>query len=507
MSYYRIGDTGIFITATGVRRVNFAAAPPPPPPGGLTVVSTAQYVDTSGNLQTVTANSSTTPTITGVAPLSVRFNSGGSRSIATTGDTEGEAFTQMAHRFDSGEGLAGTWSLTGGNKNVIEGAPIVGHVFTSTGTHTVTQWVRDSEGRQSLVTFSAVISAPGAGTDVAVGGSWPTITNGMIINLAAGTDHSGKGTLNLSGLHNVLIRKTGSGADPIVSAINWDNRNTVGTVASRTRGCRTLNIAVGSVNESAIGSLYCSVVGGNLGSYSMTPATWFWENEASTQNEKDNIRFPRGMSLWDCGVVSSNGTSYVVIGEASNFTARNVDFNKTTGDAGQHVLRGWFRGLDLRHCRFRANAGVAFTSYCKLQGSDNGSTLDPWPEDDKIGVWNGSKYFPTAGEYVVSNNVFGAAGSNNSPGNNIEMLPENDSGLDQAIELCSLENNVWYVTSWSGWSNAFAGRHMQYANNRMNLGAGGEAQYQSGATTGRLDRVPPGWDGPYINAARPVVVP
>lgn len=236
--------------------------------------------------------------------------------------------------------------------------------------------------------------------------------------------------------------------------------------------------------------------------YEPAPDEYYWSNEAVGQVQKDNIRRPRGLALWDCGVMTSNSTNYVLIFTSKNLTIRNVDLNKTTGDNGQHVLRGWFDGLDLQYNRFRSD--VDFMSFNKLTGADNGTTFDVWPTDDSLGPWNGALNRPVCRKLVVRGNVYGAAGSNNGTGTNIEVMPENDveASPDQAIELVSVEENVWYAGAAP--SIGLSGRHMQYANNRLNLGAGAEIGYVLDA---RLLRTPEGWEGPYLNEARPVVVP
>jgi hypothetical protein len=201
--------------------------------------------------------------------------------------------------------------------------------------------------------------------------------------------------------------------------------------------------------------------------------------------------------------MNSNGTNYVFINEVKNLIGRNVDFNKTAGDTGSHVFRGWYDGLDLSSCRFRS--AVSLMSYNKIQGAENGSTFDVWPSDDTMGPWNGSLNRPVCRKIALRKNVYGASGSNNSVGTNIEIMPENnDAAPDQAIEMSSVEDNVWYVTSFVGMNVSFDGRFHQYYNNKLNLGAGGETPY---STNFRTNRIPPGWEGPYLNLARPVVVP
>lgn len=505
MTLLRTGTTsqGLLFTAASASAVTFQSVGPTE---GLTISVVAEYVDTDGDLQTATADSSTTPTISGVAPFYVWFDVSGSRSVSTDANTEGKAWTNMGYRFDSGEGIAGNWSLTGLPKNVVEGAPVFGHLFTEAGSHVSTFWVRDSEGRQGSVTVNMNISAPGAGVDVAEGGSWPTITDNMVLNLAAGSNHSGKGTLNLSGRYGVRIRKTGVGAGPIVSRINWDNRFVESSPVARTRNCSIQGINVPVVGESPIGSLYCSLVDhpGTV-RHAAESLTYWWETGTTTENQKNNIRYSRGTCWWNINEMVSDPDNggYVLIWGAKNCTFRNVDFNKTVGLNNSHVFRGGEDGFDMRYNRFRV--ATQTMSYNKIQGWNNGSTFDTWSPEDRVGVWNGAQYQYVCRKMAVEHNIYGAAGSNNTVGTNIEVLPENnDLEPAQAIEMISVANNIWYTASWVGMNNSFSGRNLYFYNNKLNLGAGTETPYDTGE---RPNRIPSGWDGPYVNAARPVVVP
>lgn len=463
----------------------------------------AEYVDTSGVTQNATADNTTTPTISGVAPFSVFFDASGSRSEDPNADDEIGAWMYMNYRFNIGTGATGTWSISGMQKNQIEGAPIAGFVFEVAGTHTVTVTVRDTEGRQGSITMTVEVSAPGAGATINTGGSWPAWASGGVYNLAAGTDHSAKGAINLNGLHNVLIRKTGAGADPIVSSLNWDTRTNVDSVAARTRGCRIDGINVGAISESPIGHLYCSVLnhGGSF-YYNSTPVWWYWQ-QASTTTQKNNMCYPRGAMFWNCNEITSGGDNYVFIWTAKNLTIRNCDLNKTAGDGGQHVFRGTYSGLDLRGNRFRS--AVVTMSYNKIHGFNNGSTFDAWRSDDRFGLAGGAGYEYVTRQIAIENNIYGAAGSNNNVGTNIELMPENDDAGEprQGVELASVQGNVWYVSTNIGMATSFGGRGIVYSNNRLNMGAGSGVAI---STSSRTNRIPVGWDGPYLSSARPTFV-
>lgn len=502
----RVGDIGVLYMPGGFQLADLSA-----PTGGgsgsvagLTHSITVEYVDGSGNLQTATATPDTPASITLPLGSPMWRDATACLSVETNADTEGEAWMALGHRFDSGEALGGTWSLTGAARDVVTGAPVAGQVYTTAGTFTHRHWVRDSAGRQSYADITVTVPSLAAGTDIATGGSWPAWASNTVYNLAAGTDHSAKGAINWTGLHNVVLRKTGSGADPIVGTVNVHATGRSTTAQTRTRGCRTIGIDVGSVDEGRMGSLYFAVVQGRCRRYEPAATQYFWENEASTQTEKDNIRFARGMTLWDCGEINSNSTNYVSIDTAKNFTARNVDFRKTTGDSGQHVFRGWFEGLDMQYCRLRASASSS--SYMKITGADNGTTFDSWPADDKLGIWNGALYRPVCNRIAICNNIFGASGNGEPTAQDIEICPENDVEGEprQAITLATLDDNIWYVASAENVNAYFGGSFIHRHNNKSNLGAGGEMSYVDGT---RYNRVPAAYQGPYGTSARPVVVP
>lgn len=499
MAFLRIGTTGILLHSTARKRYTFGGGS-----AGLTHSVTAEWVDGSGVLQTATATPGAPTAITVPLGSKIWLDATACRSVAADANTLGLAWMNLGHRWDSGEGLGGTWSLTGAPRDVVVGPAISSQVYRTDGTFTLRHWFRDSEGRQSYADFTVTVPALAAGTDIAVGGSWPTFVNNGVYNLAAGTDHSAKGDADFTGLHNVVLRVTGSGAAPIISGINLHSTGRSNTAQTRTRGCRTIGIDVGSVAEGRMGSLYCGVVLGRCRRYEPSATQYFWENEASTQNEKDNIRFARGFTLWDSGELNSNSTNYGIIDTAAKFTARNVDIRKTTGDSGQHVYRGWLEGLDMQYCRLRASASSS--SYMKITGADNGTTFDSWPADDKLGVWNGALYRPVCNRIAICNNIFGASGNGEPTAQDIEICPENDVNGDppQAITLATLDDNVWYVASAANVNAYFGGSFIHRHNNKANLGAGGEMSYVDGT---RYNRVPVAYQGPYGTNARPVVVP
>lgn len=161
-------------------------------------------------------------------------------------------------------------------------------------------------------------------------------------------------------------------------------------------------------------------------------------------------------------------------------------------------------GLDNRYNRFRSS--VATMSFNKITGADSGSTTNDWPADDTLGVWNGALYWPVCKRIVLSGNVYGASGSTLPSGQDVEICPENDDAPspDQPIELAAFEGNVWQQAATTGADIWMGGRYINYNDNKVNLGAGGEIAYSTGV---RYNRVPAAYQGPYGTSARPVPVP
>lgn len=518
---FRLGEAGpgLLLTRTGARLVvDVSSGPGPGPvPDGLSLHLAADYVDTSGNFLTAVADNDTTPTITGVAPFVVWFDGTASVSVATDADTPGKAWRRLNCRFNSGEWLSGNWSISGMNKNVVEGpGAVMGHVFTSVGTHHLTMTRVDSEGRQGSIGINVVCNAPPAPVIIEPSaGAWPTWVSGTHYALRANGDYRSFGTINLSGLHNILISKIGSGADPRVSQVNFDSRNTVSTPTTRPRNCRTDGINAAYIEESSIGPLHCAVIN-HSGSffYGSSGIEYHWPNVASDNPNRETIRNnmarSRAVAFWNCADITSRGDSYVFIGQAKNWIFRNCQLRKTTGNGAQHVFRGDYDGLDLRGNRFLAEAQGS--TYIKATGWENGFTFDAWPALDRFGPWNGAPYKPVAGKIVIANNVLGGPGGTNLTGFAVEVLPENNAGNplnphdpsdpayspEQGHRMTAVYNNVAYVTSQPAlWMR---GQDTICFNNYADMGAG----VPFGVSLVQRDlRVPPSLDGPNSETPPP----
>lgn len=494
MTIYRFDgtDSGVAISPLGF----FAMTYPSPVPAGLSLQMVATYMDEDGDRQSVTANNTTTPMITGVTPLQVWFDATGSRSVATDADDEAGAWANMSYRFDAaGATPAGNWSLTGKPKNRIEGPPKTFFMLEEAGTHTITLTVVDREGRQGSITITAVLTAPGAGTNVGAGGSWPTITDKMVLRLERGVNHTAKGTLSLAGREGVRIEPFGEGAAPIVSRIDFDDRYEEASPVQRTRNCTINGINVGIVGESLIGQEFCAVLN-HPGTFYYAPSTQSlgWQVSTANQTIRDNMAFPVGMGFWNCAGITCWPDNYVFIHFGKYWGFRNCVLDKNTGDAGQHVLRGGWDTLDLRGNLLENTA--ATSSYAKITGWDNGPkalpVIDAWPVADRYGVWNGAPYKPLSRYILIEDNDFGSASSASASQLLIEAMPENDDEGSE-VELnqyVSVINNRFYYTPGETKYVGFGAKDVLYYNNKMNSGAGAEIEY---GTNLRTNRLPDGW--------------
>lgn len=498
---------GLLLLNAGALAVALAMSGGGTVPDGLTLQLAARYVDYDGNRQVAVADNTTIPTIYGVAPFQVWFDGTASVSVATTANTPGKAILGLNSRFNSGEGLGGTWSLTGGARDILEGPGAYNcHVFTTPGTHRVASTRVDYEGRQGTIYMDVVVVAPTVNVvDVAEGGSWPALSNHMVIRLAAGSDHTSKGALNLNGYNDIKVVKHGVGADPIVTAINFDTRNIVHTATTRTRNCSIDGINAGSIGESSIGPLHCTVL--NLSNpfiYNTSGLAWDWQVNLDNSDitARNNMAYTRGLAFWNCtGGMESRGDFYVYITQARDVCVRNTRLLKDLGNSGQHVLRGDYHGLDLAHSLLLASADAS--SAIKLTGFENDDEPDEWDEEfDRYGVAStGVLYKPLAQKLMVKHNIIGAPGADNFTGLVCEALPENDeiSSPNQASEMVVFYGNRRASnTATALWMR---GKDTMEYDNRINNGAGDSFGV---AIDQRGNRVDPTRDGPnHVNVAPP----
>jgi PKD repeat protein len=92
--------------------------------------------------------------VSGVAPLSVFFDTAG-----TTAEATDRPYHDLAYCWDFGDEDAGAFATTGLSKNQGRG-PTVGHVYETPGTYSVTLSARDSQGRATSVSLEIEVEDP-----------------------------------------------------------------------------------------------------------------------------------------------------------------------------------------------------------------------------------------------------------------------------------------------------------------------------------------------------------
>ncbi len=96
-----------------------------------------------------------------VAPCAVHFDAIGDGASATVDPAYTREFHTLLFEWDFGEPGAGTWSVTGADKNKALGA-IAGHVYALPGTYTVTLAVTNPAGETSVAQTPVAIADPDA---------------------------------------------------------------------------------------------------------------------------------------------------------------------------------------------------------------------------------------------------------------------------------------------------------------------------------------------------------
>lgn len=255
-----------------------------------------EYVDGEGTLQTVQVAQDGSTEIAGAAPLLVFFDATGTRS--DTEDTPEAAWWDIGYRLDYGENLGGVWDHGGGSRDEDLGEPVFGRVFTRPGTHVVRLRVRDGVGNESELQLAVATSEPPEPVviepDLA---TWPALTSGSHYQLRAGGDYRGLGELRCGGLHNVLFSKLGEGEDPRIGRFSPEDRGLSSTVLTPARHIRAMDIDIEELHISLIGAQYSGAVRGRVRTFTGDPIGYYYDNAASSEAERENIRYPHGLFL------------------------------------------------------------------------------------------------------------------------------------------------------------------------------------------------------------------
>lgn len=511
MSTYRVGEIALMFEPGGAYWLDLGAAAPAPP-AAVTPALSVGYLDASGARQWTSIADGVT-TISGIAPFAVTFYGGDSVSTATDADSALKAFNALGYLFNFGEALGGNWAGTGRPVDTERGGPVAGHVYTTAGTFQARLTCRDSAGNQAFVRVNVVVSAPGAGVDM-TSGVIPAFASNTVYNAPAGGTW-GNIAGQLDGLQNVIIRKTGAGADPVFGTVTLDSRNEPNSAITRTRGVRFVGCDVARIEYGNVGFDYCAFVGGRVRALAMPDMGYAGDQifaGGRTALQASNVRMARGLFLHNTGVLNDSGAGYVIIGGLRELHLRGITLEKTS--AAQHNTRGLFAYSSFRNCVFN-NTVTGSVSYLKLQGWDCTvgvslptlkGTPDPWPADDTVVNYAAGRRLGLPLSCVcVADCVMGLAGSD-QPDANLGFGPENNNTEPaQGCERASLDH---CTTVWADqWYTAdLTGRYLAVRDYRLSNGAGALMNVAAGVN--HPNRTPDGWAGPYYAAgSRPVVVP
>jgi hypothetical protein len=521
MSFFRtpragLDDVFVLFGATGARAGTIADEVVVPPSGDIAPALTVEYVDASGVLQSTLVESGVT-TVSGTAPLLMHFDAGASRfpaafaAQAVHTDTEVFAHLMGGYRLNYGEGTTGTWPYGGTSRAEDTGAPIFGHAFTVVGTHTTRLKLRDTLGNEQTVSFDVVVSAPAAPTIIEVAaGAWPSWVSGTHYALRADGNYTSFGAMNFNGLHNIIVSKTGAGADPIVGIFRPDSRNVVNlpeASISLSRGIRFLDIDVAEMQENGLQFVHCGVVRGRCRTFLSGPKEYYYDNDATTVNERNSLRQTRGLFLIDCGEMNRGPDNYVMIGIGWHRHMKGVYFHlETPGGASVAVTRLYEHESSIRNCQFGLTTQdgqvQTWMTYIGTSiGADYPTDYVPVAWTDQIGRPDGSGVYKVINRRSSIQDCYcGVPGQAwpNGPGS--IGGPVNTSWL---AELLTVENVVVNLTGAPAYpiteNVSMSGRNLAARN----------FKYVGGADVAVTPTTPQdaAYDGPYFNEStnsRPV---
>lgn len=478
------------------------AVPPaePIPPGTLNPAVQLEFVDAAGTRQLVNVIDGQTQ-ITGVAPFLVQIDASGTRAPAAftaqseITDLEAHAFLMVGYRLHFGETRGGVWRYPEGSAHSRDeetGPPLFSRVYTTVGSHNARLRVRDTLGNESTIRFTVNVTANSAAVNISVAaGSWPTFQSGRRYTLQAGGDYRPFGTIDLGGLHNVTIEKTGAGADPQVASVTPDGRSKfAATQRFEARGShlRFVNLDIEHFMEGQRGFDYVGVIGGIIRRFSGGPQAFSWAE--GSEIVRTNCRFSRGLFFEDTSVYSTTaGSGFVMFGTLRGLHSRGTQFvHRENGPTTYLMLRLYGRMFSLRNNNWRLDVdGGGANGTMNGFLAVNGVTETAWRDDDMIGPitatsfnqnygYVADKMFLQHNQFYGSNsfltNAHTTLGGGNPVGTNI-VRPR----------LIGAEDNVFFPAGDVGRSiqdASLAGQHIFWRNNRKNMGAGNFVGANSG---------------------------
>ena len=362
---------------------------------------TAEFIDPAGTRRRVAVADGNT-TITGMSPFLVEFDASLTRAPETFGrqtaipDPEAYAYLMVGYRINFGENLGRMYRWpVGSNDSADEetGPPLFSRVFTTAGTRNVRLRVKDTLGNESTLSFTVVVQEPGATINIKPNAErWPRWESGKRYTLNAGADYRRLGPLTFQNHHNIVLEKTGTGADPKIAAFTPDSRRpTPGkTFDTRSRHLRLVNIDVTHLIDGLRGYEYVGIIGGTLRRWTAAPLHYDWERTDETG--RSNIRYPRGIFLQSTELRnerSENGYNYIGTLRGLHIRDTRVLYDGTQGGSvGTHrMLRLYGTHMSIRHNLYMSIAAPAppsncgnITSFLSLSGPRD----DAWGDDDRV---------------------------------------------------------------------------------------------------------------------------
>jgi len=497
--------SGLFAPVVAATRFQSCTvvATPPPPGNSTAVVPAAQleFIDASGVRQNVSVVDGQTQ-ITGTAPFLVQIDASGTRApvafAAQTLNTDADAysFLMVGYRLHFGENLSGFWrypETLAYSKNEETGPPLFSRVYTTVGTHNARLKVRDVLGNESVLRFTVNVTAPPAATNIPVSaGSWPTFQSGRRYTLQAGADYRSFGTLELGGLHNVIIEKVGTGADPRIANFSPDGRskfNATQRFEARGSHLRLINIDIQHFTEGQRGFDYVAVIGGLVRQFSFGIQNFAWAE--GSEIVRTNCRYSRGLFFQDTELHSTAaGSGYVMFGTYHGFHARGTQFvHRENGPTTYSMLRLYGRMFSLRFNNWRLDVdGNGANGIMNGFFALGGATQTTWRDDDMAGPLSATSYDQHYGfvgdKMFLQNNQF--YGQNSFLTNAHNTLGGGNPTATNLVRprLVGAEDNVFFPSGNVARSiqNAeIAGQHNFWRNNRKNMGLGEFVTATSGA--------------------------
>ena len=335
--------------------------------GGSSVVTAVFTAHAWGQVGDMAATLGAADTITGPAPLSVRFD-----GIASTSTESTWHFGELLCYFDYDDAGAGTWGPSGQSKEYDIGAPVGGHVYETPGTYYPKVRVQAPDGSSVDVTLTVVVEDPDdhwAGTDTVcittdtdttwmVAGcqqiisatAWPTLASGKRYLFKRGKTYSSFGSKSLGELNDICIGAGGGGgAKPIMPTIRTVSGSNYEPTAFDAHAQVLLHDLDGDVLVAnpvdGITVSKCDIRETSVGG---TTAYFY---DAASNKTASQWWYPRNGCFYECNV-DSGGTDYSLDTGLSEWMYLGCVFDNTQQHS--HRIHGGYKVYEA-HCEYRGD--------------------------------------------------------------------------------------------------------------------------------------------------------